>query len=202
MEKILVAEDDKSIREELITLLKNNGYCPVNEPPCDLALLDVNMPGESGFEMCRKIKQTSSVPVIFLTCRDSAEDEILGFGVGGDDYIKKPYNSAVLLARISRLLRKSNSVFSVRGLALDCAALMLQYNAKTIDLTKNEMRIMYFLMQKPVCTKEEIIENLWVNSCYIDENTLYVNVKRIREKLKELGADGFLKTVRGVGYRL
>ena len=202
MEKILVAEDDKSIREELMTLLSNNGYCPVTQPPCDLALLDVNMPGESGFEICRRLKQTSKVPVIFLTCRDSAEDEIIGFGVGGDDYIKKPYNSAVLLARIARLLKSNNAVNTVRGLTLDSAALAMQYNGKSVPLTKNEMRIMHFLMQKPVCAKEEIIENLWVNSCYIDENTLYVNINRIREKLKELGAEGFLQTVRGVGYKL
>lgn len=202
MEKILVAEDDDSIREELYTLLKNNGYCPVAKPPCDLALLDVNMPGDNGYEVCRKLKQTSSVPVIFLTCRDSVEDEIIGFGVGGDDYIKKPYNSAVLLARISRLLKKNNAVFTVRGLTLDCASLTLHYEGKSVILTKNEMRIIYSLMQKPVCSKEEIIEDLWSNSCYIDENTLYVNINRLREKLKELGASGFLQTVRGVGYRL
>ena len=107
MERILVAEDDASVCRELKTLLRANGYLPVDEPPCDLALLDVNLPGENGYTLCRKLKETSSAPVIFLTARADAEDELLGFGVGADDYIKKPYNSAVLLARIARLLKKT-----------------------------------------------------------------------------------------------
>ncbi len=202
MERILVVEDDKAIFEELKTLLTNNGYAAVTDLPCDLALLDVNMPGENGYEICRRLKRNSAVPVIFLTCRDGVEDEILGFGMGADDYIKKPYNSAVLLARIARLLKKNNAVSTLRGLTLDCTAHELRYGGKTVSLTKNEMRIIHFLMRKPLCGKDEIIENLWVNSCYIDENTLYVNINRIREKLKEIGAENFLQTVRGVGYRL
>lgn len=202
MERILVVEDDMRIREELMTLLRSHGYLPVTELPCDLALLDVNLPGENGFEVCRKIKTASSAPVIFLTARDGVEDEILGFGVGADDYIRKPYNSAVLLARISRLLKKNKSVFTARELTLDCANLTLLYGGKSVLLTKNEMRIIYCLMQKSLCSKEEIIEDLWTNSCYLDENTLYVNINRIREKLKELGAEGYLQTIRGVGYKL
>ena len=119
MEKILVIEDDESIRRELVTLLVANGYETVAEPPCDLALLDVNLPGESGFELCRQLRQHSDVPVIFLTGRDSAEDEILGFGVGADDYIRKPYHSSVLLARMARLLkRRSSPVMTARDLTL------------------------------------------------------------------------------------
>ena len=98
MEKILVAEDDESVRAELTRLLCANGYRVVSEPPCDMALLDVNLPGESGYEICRRLRTQWDIPVIFLTGRDSAEDELLGFGVGADDYIRKPYNSAVLLA--------------------------------------------------------------------------------------------------------
>lgn len=202
MERILVVEDDKRIREELMTLLQVQGYLPVIEPPCDLALLDVNLPGESGFTICRKLKAESSVPVIFLTARDSVEDELLGFGLGADDYIKKPYSAAVLLARIARLLKRNGRTFTVRELTLDPATLTLCFHGKGVSLTKNEMRILYCLMQKPLCTKEEIVEDLWANSCYLDENTLYVNINRIREKLKELGAAGYLQTVRGVGYRL
>lgn len=109
MERIFVAEDDESIREELKTLLEANGYKAVDAPPCDLALLDVNLPGENGFEICRKLRMHSDVPVIFLTARDSAEDEIVGFGVGADDYIRKPYNSSVLLMRLGG--------FAVTGIA-------------------------------------------------------------------------------------
>ena len=203
MEKILVVEDDPRIREELVTLLQANGYQPVSQPPCDLALLDINLPGESGFELCRKLRQTSSVPVVFLTARESMEDEILAFGMGADDYIRKPYHSTVLLARIARLLqRKSSPLMSVRGLELNLADLTVRYQGQLQELTKNETRILACLMSKPLCTREEIIEDLWQNSLYIDENTLYVNINRLREKLKKLGAASFIRTVRGVGYRL
>mgnify|MGYP000918282530 FL=1 len=196
-------EDDESIRKELITLLRSNGYLTVDEPPCDLALLDINLPGENGYEICRKLRQNSDVPVIFLTARDSAEDEILGFGVGADDYIRKPYNSSVLLARISRLLKRKNTqTMTVRGLTLNLSYMTVSFEGKTEELTKNETRILVCLMQKELCTREEIIEDLWNNSLYIDENTLYVNVNRLREKLKRLGAENFIRTVRGVGYRL
>ncbi len=203
MDKILVVEDDQSIRRELIILLQANGYQAVSEPPCDLALLDINLPKESGFEICRKLRQTSDVPVIFLTAREAVEDEILGFGMGADDYIRKPYNSTVLLARIARLLkRKSSTVLSVRGLALNLSDMTVCYQKRSKELTKNETRILYCLMQKGLCTREEIIEDLWQNSLYIDENTLYVNINRLRDKLKQLGAADFIRTVRGVGYRL
>lgn len=203
MEKILVVEDDADIREELMTLLKSNGYLVVSEPPCDLALLDINLPGENGFELCRKLRQHSDTPVIFLTARVSDEDEILGFGVGADDYIRKPYHSSVLLARIARLLkRKGNTAMTVRELTLNLSDMTVRYHEKTEELTKNETRILVCLMKKELCTREELIEDLWSNSLYIDENTLYVNINRLREKLKRMGADGFIRTVRGVGYRL
>lgn len=203
MDKILVVEDDQSIREELITLLQANGYQTVLEPPCDLALLDINLPGENGFEICRKLRQSSDMPIIFLTARESAEDEILGFGMGADDYIRKPYHSTVLLARIARLLKhRNNTVLNVRGLTLNLSDMTVSYQSNKKELTKNETRILYCLMQKDLCTREELIEDLWQNSLYIDENTLYVNVNRLREKLKQLGASDFIRTVRGVGYRL
>lgn len=203
MEKILVVEDDQRIREELMTLLRANGYQPVLEPPCDLALLDINLPGENGFEICRRLRQSSDMPIIFLTARESAEDEILGFGMGADDYIRKPYHSTVLLARIARLLKHRNSaVLTVRGLTLDLSDMTVSYENKKRELTKNETRILFCLMQKELCTREEIIEDLWQNSLYIDENTLYVNVNRLREKLRQLGAEDFIRNVRGVGYRL
>lgn len=203
MEKILIVEDDASIREELSVLLRANGYQPVSEPPCDLALLDIGLPGESGYEVCRRLRQHSDVPVIFLTARDQPEDELLGFSVGADDYIRKPYHSSVLLARIGRLLKRKNSpMHTVRELTLNLADLTAAYQDQTCELTKNEARILYCLMQKELCTREEIIEDLWSNSLYIDENTLYVNINRLRDKLKGIGAQGYIRTVRGVGYRL
>lgn len=203
MERILVIEDDESVRQELVILLQANGYMTVTEPPCDLALLDVNLPGTSGYELCRRLRMNSDVPVIFLTARDSAWDEIIGFGVGADDYIRKPYNSAVLLARMARLLkRKNNPMMTAGELTLNMSELTVGYRGQAADLTKNEARILACLMKKELCTRQELVEDLWQNNLYIDENTLYVNVNRLREKLKKIGAGEYIRTVRGVGYRL
>ena len=203
MKRISIIEDDAAIRTELTTLLLTNGYLPVEEDPCDLILMDVNLPGENGFILCRKLRQSSNVPVIFLTARDTPEDELLAFGVGGDDFIRKPYNSAVLLARIARILKTtSNDTLTVRGLTLDLPGMRAVFGGAAVELTKNEVRILRCLMQKDICTREELIEDLWTNGMYIDGNTLYVNIGRIREKLGQIGATDFIRTVRGVGYRL
>lgn len=203
MYKILVREDDESIRQELTSLLETNGYAVVADLPCDLALLDVNMPKENGFELCARLRKQTDIPVIFLTARDSAEDEIIGFGVGADDYIRKPYNSSVLLMRISRLLnRRTDTTTEQRGLKLDIADMRVYYNGASVELTKNETRILAAMFKKPLITRDEIIDELWNNSLYVDESTLYVNINRLREKLKSIGATDFIRTVRGVGYRL
>ena len=203
MKRIRIIEDDAAIRTELTTLLLTNGYLPVEEDPCDLILMDVNLPGENGLILCRKLRQSSNVPVIFLTARDTPEDELLAFGVGGDDFIRKPYNSAVLLARIARILKTtSNDTLTVRGLTLDLPGMRAVFGGAAVELTKNEVRILRCLMQKDICTREELIEDLWTNGMYIDGNTLYVNIGRIREKLGQIGATDFIRTVRGVGYRL
>lgn len=203
MKKILIVEDDEAIRTELITLLRSNGYMTVDAQPCDLILMDINLPGESGFTRCRKLRQSSDTPVIFLTARDTPEDELLAFGVGGDDFIRKPYNSAVLLARISRMLKSSASnTLTVRGLTLDLPGMKAVFAGSAVELTKNETRILWCLMQKDLCTRDELIEDLWTNGMYIDGNTLYVNIGRLREKLERIGEKDFIRTVRGVGYRL
>lgn len=203
MKQILIVEDDDAIRAELRTLLLANGYEPVAAPPCDLILMDVNLPGDSGFTRCRKLRQTSDTPVIFLTARETPEDELLAFGVGGDDFIRKPYNSAVLLARIGRMLKATASdTLTVRGLTLDLPAMRAVFDGRPVELTRNEARILWCLMRKELCTRDELIEDLWTNGMYIDGNTLYVNIGRLREKLSQIGADGFIRTVRGVGYRL
>lgn len=203
MHKILVVEDDESIKRELTALLSSNGYAVVEAPPCDLALLDVNLPDVSGFDLCRRLRTENRCPVIFLTARDSAEDEIVGFASGADDYIRKPYNSSVLLMRIARLLDSSkSSVLSANGLCLDLADMTVEFGGARAELTKNETRILACLIKNGLCTKERLLEELWNDSLYIDENTLYVNIGRLREKLKGLGAAGAIRTVRGVGYRL
>ena len=143
MKRILIDEDDEAIRTELITLLRANGYLPVEAQPCDLILMEINLPGESGFTRCQKLRQSSDTPVIFLTARDTPEDELLAFGVGGDDFIRKPYNSAVLLARIGRILKSTvGDTFTVRGLTLDLPGMKAVFSGRSVELTKNETRIL------------------------------------------------------------
>ncbi|MDY4755939.1 MAG: response regulator transcription factor [Candidatus Faecousia sp.] len=203
MKRIQIIEDDAAIRAELKTLLQANGYATVEEGSCDLVLMDVNLPEENGYTLCRKLRQSSSTPVIFLTARDTPEDELLAFGVGGDDFIRKPYNSAVLLARIARILKTTASdTLTVRGLTLDLSGMKAHFGGEAVELTKNEARILRCLMQKELCTRDDLIEDLWTNGMYIDGNTLYVNIGRLREKLGQIGARDFIRTVRGVGYRL
>ena len=202
MKRIMIVEDDETLAEELSILLKRNGYEPVVSEPCDLILMDVNLPGESGFSRCRKIKEKSSVPVIFLTARNTPEDEILGFAVGCDDYIRKPYNSLVLLARIERLLKTETQDPEVRGLKVKRGEMKVQYNGMETDLTRNEMRILLCLMKRGLASRTEIVEDLWSEGIYVDENTLYVNIARLRDKLSTIKAEDFIHTVRGVGYRI
>ena len=152
MDKILVIEDDEIIKNELCILLQSNGYQTVESLPCDLALLDINLPGDSGYEICRKLRLKSDVPVIFLTARDGAEDELIGFGVGADDFIRKPYNSSVLLARISRLLkRKNNTLKQVRGLTLNLEDMSVTFGENHAELTRNETRILACLILYERC---------------------------------------------------
>ena len=199
MKKILVVEDDAAIYEELTTLLAANGYEPVGEGECDLVLMDVGLPETDGFERVRKLRLKSKVPVIFLSARKNPEDELMGFGVGGDDYIAKPYNSAVLLARIGRLLKADGAIES-RGLRL--SGLKLTYQGNSIELTRNESKILELIMRKSEGGRDEVIAALWEDGMYIDDNTLNVNINRLRAKLKSIGAGGFVKTVRGYGYAL
>lgn len=202
MKRIWIEEDDETTRENLCDLLRVNGYEPVDSPPCDLAILDVNLPEEDGFSRCRRFRQTCDAPVVFLTARTGAEDEIRAFGAGAADYVKKPFHPMVLLARIARLLSSPVRPLSVRELTLDEASFTLSYRKKSVALTKNEVRILRILMRRELCKKEEIVEELWAEGIYLDENALYVNINRLREKIRSLGAEEFLTTVRGVGYRL
>lgn len=203
MKKIKIIEDDKNIYKELKILLENNNYIVTEENP-DLILLDINLPNESGFTICRKVKQTTNVPIIFLTARDTIEDEILAFGVGGDDFIKKPYDPNILLLRIEKLLKltSNNNILTYENLILDTTNMIIKNNDKSIDLTKNEIKILSYLFNNKVAKKEDLINFLWKNNIYIDENTLYVNISRLRDKLKEIDQIDFIKTVRNVGYKI
>lgn len=181
----------------------------------DLILLDLNLPEESGFAICTKIREYSEIPVIFLTSRTDSMDELTGILKGADDYITKPFNAPILLARIANVLKRTAKKDAVdaakdllqlehKGVVLNLSAGTIEHAGKREELTKNELKILHFLYQRPgeIVPRVEIIEYLWDNEAFIDDNTLSVNMTRIRGKLLEIGVEDFIETRRGMGYRI
>ena len=218
--KIAIVEDDMKIREELSKLLKNNGYevisfnefesipLQIKNSEANLVLLDINLPFENGYEICRKIKEDRNIPIIFVTSRDSTEDEIMSIKVGGIDFITKPYDTIILLEKIKRAINLSNPMnfkeITKKGYTLDLHLSLLKYGDKEIELTRNEFRILYyfFINDNRVISKEELLEKLWNDKYYLDENILLVNINRLRKKAEEIGIKDLLENVRGKGYKL
>ena len=220
---IVIVEDEPAIRQELKLLLENALYkvtalsefqdaasaALAAEP--DLILLDIRLPGESGFDVCTKIRAVSEVPIIFLTSRTDAADELNGMLKGGDDYITKPYQAPILLARIGAVLKrtmggrlKEQTQFVHKDVRLDIAGCVLTCRNKQTELTKAEMKILYRLFRQPgeYVSRTNLIEYLWENKIFIDDNTLSVHMTRIREKLKAIGVHELIVTKRGLGYRI
>ena len=208
MYKILIAEDDETIYAELARLFGNAGYEVVDgrdgirSDDFDVALLDIGLPGTSGYELCSAIKACRNVPVVFLTAAERTESELTGFAVGGDDYVRKPFDPAVLLARVRRLLRRADPVIVHGRLNLDPARMEAVSGDKRATLSRTEFAVLRLLAEGGVVSQKKLIERLWDGGSYIDENTLYVSINRLREKLRDIGMDGAVVTVRGVGYRL
>ena len=220
MEKILIIEDDKTIREELSILLTNNNYDvssieefldiekSIKDINPDLILLDINLPNTDGFEVIKKIKKVTLKPVIFVTSRNTLEDELRSLNSGGYDFITKPYNKELLLLKIRKCLDevnpKNHKELIVNGVVLDLHLSKIKYQDKEIELTRNEFLLMYylFLNYPNILSKDMLIEYLWNDKFYLDENILIVNINRLRNKLRDIGLDDFIKTVRGVGYKL
>ena len=217
---ITIVEDDPVIREKLSSLLKENGYettlvndfqnviSKLLEINTDLILLDINLPYEDGFNICKKIKEKLQIPIIFVTSRDTTEDEIKSIQVGGVDFITKPYNKIILLEKIKRALKLNNPInfreLTKNGYTLDLHLSLLRYNGKETELTRNEFRILYYFFINPnrIITKDELLEKLWNDKYYLDDNILSVNINRLRKKASEIGIVDFLKKIRGQGYRL
>ena len=175
----------------------------------DLILLDIGIPGKDGFSVCADLQKTMDVPVIFVTGRDSGLDEVRALSLGGDDYITKPYSVPVLLARIKSVLRRKAGASEpdmvvAGGLRLNLAKGTVSSAAGTAALTRNELRILACLMEHAgeIVSRADLIEVLWDSKIYIDDNTLSVNVTRLRGKLAELGLPELIKTRRGMGYQL
>jgi DNA-binding response OmpR family regulator len=217
----MIVEDDEAIRQELSILLKNalfqvteinqftDAAAAIQNTAPDLVLLDINLPGASGMDICKEIRRTSEIPIIFITGNNTAMNELSCLQFGGDDFIAKPFNPPVLLARISALLKRTvkdagTLRFSRREVTLDIAAAMLEANGKKTGLTKNELKILHFLFihSGNFVSRADLTDYLWDNQVFIDDNTLSVNMTRIRGKLNEIGAGHFIETKRGLGYKL
>lgn len=223
MQKIMIIEDDAAVREELALLLQNEGYQPVQvtdftdvkeqilEKAPALILLDLGLPVRDGMALCADIRKSSSIPIIFVTSRDSMGDELQALSLGGDDYIVKPYNIPVLLARMKAVLRRSSGktdadadTLNVNGLELHLLKGIVSVKGQTAELTRNELQILAHLMTHAgeIVSRADLIDALWDKQIYIDDNTLSVNMTRLRGKLMELGLADCIKTRRGLGYQL
>lgn len=222
MQKILIVEDDEKLRNELEIFLTNNGYQAesikrfnntineiLNINP-DLVLLDINLPNADGEYICKEIRKKSNMPIIIVTSRNNEIDELLSINYGADHYITKPFNIQILLAKIASLLRRTNmqgenaEKIDAKDFILNTSKSTIEKKHKSIELTKNEYKILKFLLQnrEKIVSREDIMECLWDSESFIDDNTLTVNITRLRNKLEELGIKELLQTKRGQGYIL
>ena len=220
MTKILVVEDDHQIQQELVLLLQRNGFeaqaltsfesvpQQIVAAHPDLVLLDLNLPGIDGQQICREVRQLSNVPIIVVTSRNTDLDELMVLSLGADDFIAKPYNTQILLMHITSVLRRANSdvttgtKLSHAGVTLDSSSCKVSANQKSVELTKNELRILSLLMQNAgtIVSRQRIQEELWQSDEFVDDNTLTVNISHLRNTLASIGVEDFVMTRRGLGY--
>ena len=219
--KILIVEDDIKIRQELKTLLEHHQYEitliedftkdiieEINKTEKDLILLDINLPNQNGFDICKKVKEIESAPIIFVTSCTGEESELKSIISGGDDFITKPYNKDILLEKIKRTIKKQDPVqykeIKLDNVTLDLHLSLVKYQDNEVELTRNEFRILYyfFINPKKIITKEELLDYLWNEKYYLDDNILTVNINRLRKKLEEIGLQDFITTIRKKGYKI
>lgn len=222
MQKILIVEDDEKLREELEIFLNKNGYKAevlnqfnntiqdILDVEPDLVLLDINLPFADGEYICKEIRKQSTIPIIIITSRDNELDELLCLNYGADHYVTKPFNIQILLAKISSLLRRTNmsdessEKIDAKDFVLNISKSTIEKDEKVIELTKNEYKILKFLLKnrEKIVSRDEIMRYLWDDESFIDDNTLTVNITRLRNKLEELNLKELLVTKRGQGYIL
>lgn len=214
---IAIAEDNTTTRRELSRLLTSHGYETVLPDDfkdlagqlaglsADLILLDVNLPYENGYDICRRIRELTRTPVIFVTSRDTSADELMSIRAGGIDFVSKPYDPLILLEKIRRALRLTDPgnfrELTRKGCTLDLHLSVIRYSGREAELTRNEFRILYyfFMNSGKVIGKEELLEKLWNDRFYLDENVLMVNMTRLKHKLREIGITHLLENIRGKG---
>lgn len=220
MYRILIVEDDRTIAQLLAEYLQRWGFdAEYAEDFSDvtgtfltfqphLVLLDISLPFYDGYYWCAEIRKRSKVPVLFLSSRTENMDIVMAMNMGGDDYIVKPFSMEVVVAKIHALLRRAYSyqgettVLTAQGAVLELGAGVLNVGGAQIELTKNELKILRILMEhkNSVVTREEIMQNLWDSGSFVDDNTLTVNINRLRKKLSKAGLHDFIATKKGVGY--
>ena len=220
MSRIVVVEDDEIIREELESFLRKYGYETestsdfanilefIDSSGADLLLLDINLPVYDGYYICREIRKRSDMPIIVVTSRDSEVDELISMNLGADDFVTKPYNTQILLARIYSVLKragkssKDQETMVYGGLKLNMSSARIQYGESEIELTRNEVKILSYLMKHKgsIVSRDALMEHLWKSEYFADDSTLNVNVARLRKKLKDIGMEDPIQTKRGLGY--
>ncbi len=220
MNKIFIVEDEKTIRDELSIFLSRYGYqieAPNNfeniienikNSNPDLILLDINLPIFDGYYLCREVRKFSETPIIVVTSRDSDVDELMSMNLGADDFVTKPYNTQILLARIESILKRVNrnlavqDILEYKDIKVNLSNGTVAYNKRTVEITKNELKILSYLLKNRgnIVSREKLMNYLWDCEMFIDDNTLSVNVTRIRKKLEEIGVKDVIETRRGLGY--
>jgi two-component system response regulator RegX3 len=225
MTKVLVVEDEQSLREPLVYLLKKEGFETIEAADgsealkyferggIDLILLDLMLPGVSGNEVCRIIRQTSQVPIIMLTAKDSEIDKVVGLEIGADDYVTKPYSTRELLARMKAVLRRntesvfqdaSSGVMEVGSVRMDLDRHIVEVHGEKVSMPLKEFELLELLLENAnrVLTRGQIIDRVWGSNYFGDTKTLDVHIKRIRSKIEDDPARPVhLLTVRGLGYK-
>lgn len=220
MQKVLIVEDDEKLRNELEIFLNNNGYQAeslkifdnivndILEINPNLILLDINLPGADGEYICKEIRKKSNMGIIIVTSRDNELDELLSINYGADHYVTKPFNIQILLAKINSLLRRTNcgakERIDIKDFILNISNSTIEKDGKIIELTKNEYKILKYLIENrgKIVSREDIMNSLWESESFIDDNTLSVNITRLRNKLEELDLKEIIETRRGQGYML
>ena len=225
MAKILIIEDDPKIASLLQNHLQKYGYDAVatenfdaildefKRAQPDLVLLDINLPSFDGFYWCRQIRKLSTCPILFLSARSGEMDQVMALENGGDDFITKPFAYEVVTAKIRSSLRRAYGEYApkvkermieLEGLSLFIERMELAKDELVVTLTKKETVLLEMLMSRSprVVSRELLLEKLWDDQSFVDENTLNVNVTRVRKKLQELAIDHAIETIRGAGYRL
>lgn len=219
MALIYIVEDDAAIRGELVQVLERSGFSvawcetfdrvveDIQAAGPDLVLLDLTLPGTDGQFVCRELRAVSEVPIMVLTSRVTEIDEVMSMTMGADDFVPKPYRARVLVARIQALLRRvagaqDRRVVEHNGVTLDLSRSTASANGRQVELTKNEMRILALLISRAgtIVSREAIMRDLWDSDAFVDDNTLTVNINRLRATLEKIGVTGYLTTHRGRGY--